>query len=520
MLAIRSNVILQFSNVLFAIGFLALPSSFYDGGILTSTAVLCFVGYLMIVSCTWEGRYVMQCSRVLQSIKVPEVTETFRIFCGTKWRDAYAIILSVSLLSCSWVLAILFGHTLASSLPSIYHGDTICHATDNNDICTTRYNINIFILAVLTTPLALMDISEQWYIQNSLTVIRVLRMLLMCITPMIATTQEAMRESFPLSFPSDVTVTPPPLVFGNWHGVCLVLSASVFGLFLNANVPIIIDSLADRNKYTTVLYYAFSICMLLYVWLSIVISFQFGSSIENPCNLNWTGFRWVGGGDCALGSFCDLSARAVEFIVVFCPAIDVASAYPFISIVLGNSMTEIIVGVPANIKSSSDVELSIHSVTVNEVTPLTNREEKNYGDSNDILSISFDNDNDNETNNENDSELKIQKFKKVNKILRFVMNTLPLVLSVTVANFSIVIQLTGAISVLICLVFPAYLSLKCNSYMSHYNSIRNAINGDYISWLDMSTVLQEVIEKPLFKWIFLWMGVVTTLIILYISLAY
>lgn len=435
-----------------------------------------------------------------------------------------------------------------------------CFSGDDNEECTIRYNISILILAILTTPLALMDISEQWYIQNTLTFIRVLRMVLMCVTPMLATTEVAMRLSFPASFDNSSPIILPPTIFGDWHGVCLVLSTAVFGLFLNANVPIIIDSLADKNNYLKVIHYAFGICMLLYIWLAIVISYRFGNAIANPCNLNWTGFRWnlsegeEGDSSCTVGSFCDLSARLVEFIVVFCPAVDVASAYPFISIVLGNSLTEIIIGVPEDElidrlgegEGGGHLSASMHSTT-NEKTPLTSSiHDKTEAQNRATFSL------DSDVGLVQENALSaIAKFKKMNKWLRFAMNTFPLVLSVCMTSFSIVIQLTGAISVLICLVFPAYLSIRCNRFLDQ----RAACNAwltpsDLLLWIDRASAYagkvstnpfdspvmlggssgeesaasydpdKEIVEQETFKWTFLWIGVVATGVIFYISVVY
>ena len=97
--------------------------------------------------------------------------------------------------------------------------------------------------------------------------------------------------------------------------------------------------------------------MVLYIWLSIVVSVQFGSNTHNPCNLNWDGFRWPAswvGDTCDAGATCDWTAKAVEFIVLFTPALDVVSAYPFISIIVGNSLTEILLGTLSEDTSHKD----------------------------------------------------------------------------------------------------------------------------------------------------------------------
>jgi hypothetical protein len=507
------------------------------------SGLLAVVCYWLKISCVWEGRCVIQASRVLNEDspiptsaddtqpKVPEVPEAFNLFCGTQWRNAYALVFYVSFLSCAWVLAILFAHTMSSSMPFVYHPEETCTSHDGetiSDICNTRYMINIALLAAFTTPLALMDVKEQWYVQNSLAFIRVCRMLLMCITPMLVGAigdSPEMRSSFPGSFVSDTPSSPPPFLVGNLFGLSQVLSAAVFSQFLNGSIPIIIDSLKNRDNYIKVLNITFTTCFCLYVWLSIVVSTQFGSTTANPCNLNWVGYRWPSeDGSCERGSFCDLSARLVEFIIVFCPAIDVVSAYPFLAIILGNSFTEMVLG--ANTDST----------------------ESNDGEEDSLLHS-------NQTSSRGSSEMQASdswfSYKVYNKLFRFAMNILPMILAVTIENFSTVIQLTGAISVLICLVFPPLLSIKCNAYLSEkYATFCNHILSPFthLSWVDgnystshleknsnlknygtadgnnprqvapvIPFVSDEFIENETFKWMFLSIGICITSVIFYIS---
>jgi hypothetical protein len=105
-----------------------------------STITLGAVAYLLIVSCLWEGRGAVQAGRVLQTMKVPEVTEAFNVFLGRRWRDCYILILLFSLLSVNWALAILFGQTVSSSFPAIYRPDLACsnYVSGGTD-CSDRY---------------------------------------------------------------------------------------------------------------------------------------------------------------------------------------------------------------------------------------------------------------------------------------------------------------------------------------------------------------------------------------------
>lgn len=535
-------------NMMIGAGFLAFPSGFYNGGIIASSIVVATVCYWMVISCTWEGRCAVHCNRVLKSgRKIPEVTEAYFVFCGKFWRDMYAIILIISFVSCSWVLAILFAHTMSSSIPSIYHPEQLCSAADDNDICLTRYMINVAILALITTPLALMDIGEQWWIQNTLTAVRVVRILLMCVTPLLAFSESDMVASFPITFHGS-TVSYPNVFFGSWTGLAHVLSAAVFSQYLNASVPIIIDSLKDRNNYLRTMQITFGVCLFLYTWLSVTVTTKFGSDTLNPCNINWTGYRWPFCTDIP-GSFCDISAKVVEFIIVFCPAVDVASAFPFIGIVLGNSLTEIILGTPPIGDPEEDENYLItgHS-NRSSGAALTGTSPGPHAP----------------------PKMTILEYKMYNKIFRFLMNSLPMILAVSVSNFSLVIQVTGGISVLICLVFPAFLSIRCSAFVDKLLSLMSVEEGHVLSvheyfssvpdgalsWVDglysstgavaqggkhsygsipFSSGLQladgsgqmvghgtshdgEIIEKLWFKKAFLWTGIVITGLILYISL--
>jgi hypothetical protein len=346
-------------------------------------------------------------------------------------------------------------------LPWIYHSEEICVATSNTPNCNTRYLINMLILALVTTPLALMDAKEQWYIQNSLTAIRVVRVILMCATPLMAITPGDMIQSFPGSFAnSQSTILPPPMWIGSAYGLSQILSAAVFSQFMNGSIPIVADCLADRNNFKRTLYLTFYICLALYLALALIIATKFGDHTMNPCNLNWAGYRWPADyfapETCVKHSLCDLSAKVVEFLVVFCPALDVASAYPFIGIILGNTLTEIFFGPPPADTYAASGMAADHAI----------------------------------------GETARARYRFMNKFLRFLMNVLPMILAVTLTDFSRVIQLTGSVSVLLCTVFPPLLSIKCNNYLEETDS-HFIPQAESLEWVDPVTAKSGSSESAL-----------------------
>lgn len=76
-------------NLLMGSGYLAMPHSFFEGGLLASTVVLLLVLGTMVVTCVWESKCVVRAARILNSSKIPEVAEAMRVYCGNFWRNVY-----------------------------------------------------------------------------------------------------------------------------------------------------------------------------------------------------------------------------------------------------------------------------------------------------------------------------------------------------------------------------------------------------------------------------------------------
>jgi hypothetical protein len=458
----------------------------------------------------------------------------------------------------SWVFAILFAQTVSAILP-LYQPDVVCatgSADDHGSVCGTRYIINLILLGVITTPLALMDVKEQAIIQNTLAVTRVLRCALMIATPLMATSQLELQRGFP--FADSAHAAQTPIVSGSVDGVFIILSVCVFSFFLNSSVPIFIDALRNVKHALKILVWGFLITAGMYWVLSAVGSVTFGSSISTTCNLAWKGFRWPFMTECAAGSVCDVTSRMVEVLVVFSPVLDVISVYPLGTIVLANSAWEVVFGVPHH-----EFGGSIDQILVDHYLPparaLENRTASDPATPAAIVAPSPSEttrllpgdaaaDGAAEARSGRWCGISRQAFLK--KLVRFVLNILPLLLAVVVQNFLQIVTLAGSISVLICLVFPAYLSLKCSSYEEEHGIPAKTVNADnHLHWCDspMPTLFpgherakkiesndnetnsdsdvefgydpeSSFIEKRWFKLAVIYLGLVVTLIIFYSSI--
>lgn len=516
-------------NLLMGSGYLALPHGFFVGGLVGSTVVLLAVLGVMIVTCLWESKCVVKAGRVLNSSKIPEVAEAMRVFCGKFWRNVYISVLSLSIGTSSWVFAILFAQTISASLP-LYRPEVLCQVPeeDGSGTCQTRYVLNILLLGLFTTPLALMDVSEQAIVQNILAILRFLRCALMIVTPLLATTTEQLDRSFPYANASQAAQMP--LMLGSTDGMCVVLSVCVFSFFLNSSVPIFIDALSNVNHALRILIYGFIVTASLYWMLGAVNSYTFGSSITSTCNLAWHGYRWPFAEHCTAGSLCDISAKVVEYVVVLSPILDVVSVYPLGTIVLANSVWEVVFGVAHHdFPGAVDQPLVDHYLPVSAVQA---ESEKAINETTRLINGG--------ASSLSDPAGSSCSHLFAKKAVRFVLNTLPLTLAVLIKDFLQIVSLAGSISVLICLVFPAYLSLRCSSYDEE--NIEECVTPDnHLDWCDKpfhevfpglekpedggGHVIRRnrdpdssIIETKIFKVVVIIVGIVVTCMVFYSSL--
>lgn len=445
-------------NLMMGSGFLALPHAWYQGGDIASGIALILVVAIMCICAVLEARFILKGSRFLQPLShhVCEVAEVVRLCCGELWRGIYLAVLCISLGGCMWTYAVVFGRSFAQYLfPSSCSGDD--SAADMTGDCLQKYHYGIALLAVVTTPLCLIEVKEQISFQLMMTAMRVLLVLLMIATALSAYVLNDIDSSF----------SHGTRVRSVQNGsVVYFISAASFALFLNSNVPVVINALQRGVCIEKVLVTAFLCCCLLYGGLSVVLASTLSASLMSPCNLNWAGFRWPGAGvSCSVA--CDTSARMLEILVVLFPAIDVLSVYPINTMILASSLA------PAATSSSS-----CHNIDNNVAT----------------VSLSCAN------------------------LTRAAINALPLMLAALFMDFTALIDYSGVMSLLICFVFPAFISLQFDRNISTTNDVEltpltdDTNKGDtreysVINCNVLFSCLSRAIESPLLKGSVLVIGI-------------
>lgn len=442
-------------NLLMGSGFLALPTVFRDLGIIPGVCILLVTGCIMYVTCVWEGRGVLRAKSYEGVHKVPEVTEALRIFCNPIARSSYLGILSLSLIGSVWAYAILFGQCMSSELPIIYPSVS-CDDGNTEGVCGQRYLFYLVLLAILTTPLSLVEVKDQAWFQLVMTGLRILLICIMSATALYAYFHDAVNESFP-NHESIVRKTNENSIPSFSTALLSCISTCVFSLYLNSTVPLIAHAIADKSTLGFVISRALLCSCVLYGTLAVVCGLCFGNGIDNPVNLNWKGYSFAGRSS--------VWSKAIEALVLLFPAMDVLSVYPLTTIALSNNLLEAVYGVECVYLNTQRIVASLscrwlrrelhslhRSVTRLLSLPLVSSSAPR-APSRRYVPLPQD---------EESSPWGTETYAML--VVRVVVNVFPIACAFLIPNFLFIVNYVGGISVLVCFVYPALLSMASAPY--------------------------------------------------------
>jgi amino acid permease len=470
-------------NILMGSGFFALPLAWLDAGFWLSFFSLVVIGLIMTITCLWESDAILYTQDCLNYQKIPEVTTAISYCCGGATRIGYLGVLSASIFGSMVSYSILFSQSFSSII-------SLEHTPANSNMTSTQlfefeqqhkgnlYLIMMVIFACITTPMSLFKVEEQALVQTATAIMRFVLVGLMMITTFLAVYYDEKDISFPQYKAENrrlhsISYDPnmPPTV--SFSGVLSVLGVLSFALFLNSSLTAVLECLRDKSLINKVVPLAMGASSLLYLGMAVSVAGTFGTSTQSPANLHWLGFRWPSDSqECAVGAgtFCDYSAKLVEILVLLFPALDVLSVYSVNCIILTNNLLE----------SAADMGLfkdaTIH--TQKEV-----QSSKKRGEKKPLLK---------KHTTDNYSESKPLASKNFERIALAVMNIAPILVAIVLPGFSSIIIYTGAISIVLCLVYPAVVALAIPDSPSRNQTL---IGNRHIQWgvLVFGSVLSVVI---------------------------
>uniref|UniRef100_A0A7S4HPN4 Amino acid transporter transmembrane domain-containing protein n=1 Tax=Odontella aurita TaxID=265563 RepID=A0A7S4HPN4_9STRA len=265
-----------------------------------------------------------------------DLPELCRLFLGVWGFRGYGFCVSYYLYGALWSFTSVFGSALALNLPaSLQGGDT--------------YAMSVFIFALIVGPMSFMDLDEQKAVQVVLSGGRIVMIILMIITPLIAAlcTLDMGTPHF------DDQTSPMGAPATSAGGISRMMPVVVYAAIFHFSIPSLAEEVTDKARVGEVFGLTFILCGTLYTFIGGIGAWYFGAGIEQSANLNWgpyhggTGRLIPGGGENGGEDlWVDVAfwAKALSKFVVMFPALNVISAFPLHTFSLGRSLMGIYYG--------------------------------------------------------------------------------------------------------------------------------------------------------------------------------
>mmetsp|Transcript_23387 Transcript_23387/g.32768 ORF Transcript_23387/g.32768 Transcript_23387/m.32768 type:complete len:582 (-) Transcript_23387:234-1979(-) len=266
-----------------------------------------------------------------------ELTELCQIFLGDAGFKAYGIAVVLDIYGFLWAYSSVFGSAMAHTFPIESEFDS--------------YQLYVLLFAVFVVPMSFLELSEQAAVQIFLSGCRIVMVLLMICTPLVAMaygssahTRHAHHHYGPPISHFDSQTKPvgaPSVDLSNIHEMIPVI---VFAVLFHQAVPGLADEMKQKSQVGNIFGYTLLLCAVAYSLIGIVVGWYFGDTNYESANLNWGEYH-AGTGQLVIGDDGEHQwihvvwwAQMISFFVVLFPAIDVISAFPLYAFVLGNSL--------------------------------------------------------------------------------------------------------------------------------------------------------------------------------------
>jgi hypothetical protein len=200
------------------------------------------------------------------------------------------------------------------------------------DFGPAAYYVYLLLFACIVCPMSCAELTEQKSMQLTLAWCRVIMVLFMVSTVLLAFGNE--HEPF-----GEGTKNPDfasNLV--KFEGLHLILPIAVYANAFHHSIPTLSEPVADKRKLVSIFSTTLGCCFVSYAIIGSVLAIYFGDEISPSANTNWNAYGKFHDG------FGPFVGRIVAIYVIIFPALDVASAFPLNAVTLGNSLVSAFYG--------------------------------------------------------------------------------------------------------------------------------------------------------------------------------
>lgn len=255
-----------------------------------------------------------------------EMTELCDMFLGPNFRSAFSMIIGIYMYGTLWAYCTVFAKAFAVQFA--------LQGEEHPDKGVTYY-IYLFVFACLVVPMSLMELSEQIYIQVTLSILRGVLLTLMLVTTLTAYSScgTEFGSLSSTSCRSDAQATTSSLDVFRPDKLYLFLPIAAYAYIFHHSVPALSAPVENKRSLGRLFAVALLLSFVGYTLLGVTVSVYFGKETLSSSNLNWRTYQGVLNSD---GSAPWYASVVSCFIILF-PAMDVASAYPLNAFTLGKA---------------------------------------------------------------------------------------------------------------------------------------------------------------------------------------
>lgn len=280
-----------------------------------------------------------------------EMTELCELFLGSTGRRLFSLLIGMYMYGTLWAYCSVFAKAFAVQFA--------LRGEENPEEGST-YFIYLFVFGCLVVPLSLMELSEQIYIQVSLTIFRGVLLCMMLLSTGIAyyscgTEFGDISNTTCRADGAENAQQESSLYAVHFNNLYLFLPIAAYAYIFHHSVPALSEPVENKRSLGRLFAVALLIACVGYSILGVCVSAYFGRNTQSSSNLDWQYFEGVRGADGRLPWY----APIVSAFVVLFPAVDVASAYPLNAFTLGNNIMSAFYGEDMHKHEKSRFKVSV-----------------------------------------------------------------------------------------------------------------------------------------------------------------
>jgi len=256
-----------------------------------------------------------------------EVRDLVRIFLGDKIAYSFTLLLAGVITSSLTSFTIFFSSSLVSNFPLVNH--------------TVDFRIYTAIFASIVVPMSCVELTDQKYIQLTLTGGRVIMFILMISTVFLFPgdfSDSSASGDLSILVEATGSIGASNRLF-NFSGFSRMFPIVIYAFCATLGIPGISHAVKDKKQLAGIFQSVFLICVIVYSIMGASVGWMIGDNVEVQSNLNWANFRGGTGTRTEDGKWENVAwwAAGISHYVRLFPALDVVSAFPLIAIALGNN---------------------------------------------------------------------------------------------------------------------------------------------------------------------------------------